>query len=159
MSSRTPPRYVPTLTEVVTSGAELGPDSAVVLSQEQLIERVMRRVDLTLERRLREAVAAAVIEQTRAIGPLLREEIEALVRETVAQAFAQGAAAGRPAGQMTQVKDGARGWCRTGQFAGGSALTPAFPSGSGPEIAICSRPLSLKRYLNLFFTLEVSLCR
>ena len=89
MSSRTPPRYVPTLTEVVTSGAELGPDSAAVLSQEQLIERVMRRVDLTLERRLREAVAAAVIEQTRAIGPLLREEIEALVRETVAQAFAQ----------------------------------------------------------------------
>jgi hypothetical protein len=89
MSSRTPPRYVPTLTEVVTSGAELGPDNAAVLSQEQLIQRVMRRVDLTLERRLREAVAAAVIEQTRAIGPLLREEIEAVVRETVAQAFQQ----------------------------------------------------------------------
>ena len=49
----------------------------------------MRRVDLMLERRLREAVAAAVIEQTRAIGPLLREEIEAVVRETVAQAFEQ----------------------------------------------------------------------
>ena len=89
MSSRTPPRYVPTLTEVVVPGAELGPDSAAVLSQEQLIQRVMRRVDLTLERRLREAVAAAVIEQTRAIGPLLREEIEAVVRETVAQAFDQ----------------------------------------------------------------------
>lgn len=89
MSSRTPPRYVPTLTEVVESGTDLGPDSTAILSQEQLIQRVMRRVDLTLERRLREAVAAAVIEQTRAIGPLLREEIEAVVRQTVAQAFEQ----------------------------------------------------------------------
>jgi hypothetical protein len=89
MSSRTPPRYVPTLTEVVESGTDLGRDSATALSQEQLIERVMRRVDLTLERRLREAVAAAVIEQTRAIGPSLREEIEAVVRQTVAHAFEQ----------------------------------------------------------------------
>ena len=89
MSSRVPPRYVPTLTEVVAAGAEPSPESAAALSQEQLIQRVMRRVDLMLERRLREAVAAAVIEQTRAIGPLLREEIEAVVRETVAQAFEQ----------------------------------------------------------------------
>jgi len=35
-------------------------------------------------------VAAAVIEQTRSIGPLLREEIEAVVREAVAKAFEQG---------------------------------------------------------------------
>ena len=89
MSTRLPPRYVPTLTEVVVSGAEPSPETAVALSQEQLIQRVMRRVDLVLERRLREAVAAAVIEQTRAIGPLLREEIESVVRETVAQAFEQ----------------------------------------------------------------------
>ena len=89
MSARTPPRYVPTLTEVVATGTEASPESAAAVSQDQLIERVMRRVDLMLERRLREAVAAAVIEQTRAIGPLLREEIEAVVRETVAQAFEQ----------------------------------------------------------------------
>ena len=89
MSSRVPPRYVPTLTEVVASGTDPGPESAMALSQEQLIERIMRRVDLALERRLREAVAAAVIEQTRSIGPLLREEIETVVRETVAQAFEQ----------------------------------------------------------------------
>lgn len=89
MSRRLPPRYVPTLTEVVASGAEPGPAVPTALSQEQLIERVMRRVDLMLERRLREAVASAVIEQTRAMGPRLREEIEAVVRQTVAQAFAQ----------------------------------------------------------------------
>ena len=54
MSNRTPPRYVPTLTEVVKSTT--GPQAAAPagLSQEQLIARVMQRVDLTLERRLRE---------------------------------------------------------------------------------------------------------
>lgn len=89
MSARTPPRYVPTLTEVVASGAPASPERAAAVSQEQLIQRVMGRVDQMLERRLREALAAAVIEQTRAIGPLLRDEIEAVVRETVAQAFQQ----------------------------------------------------------------------
>jgi hypothetical protein len=89
MRRRNPPRYVPTLTEVVKSGAEPASEAIGSVSQEQLIRRIMRRVDLTLERRLREAVAAAVIEQTRSIGPLLREEIEAVVRETVAQAFEQ----------------------------------------------------------------------
>jgi hypothetical protein len=43
---------------------------------------------MSLERRLREAIAATVLEQTRALGPILREEIELVVREAVAQAFA-----------------------------------------------------------------------
>ena len=58
-------------------------------SQEQMIHRVMQRIDLTLERRLREAIAATVIEQTRNLAPVLREEIEAVVRQAVAQAFAE----------------------------------------------------------------------
>ncbi|HSV35815.1 MAG TPA: hypothetical protein VLI46_09670 [Ramlibacter sp.] len=88
MASRTPPRYVPTLTEVVRSAP--APDPGVVpgLTQEQLVMRVMQRVDLALERRLREAIAATVLEQTRSLGPLLRDEIESIVRETVSQAFA-----------------------------------------------------------------------
>jgi hypothetical protein len=90
MAGRNPPRYVPTLTEVVhTSQAPAPVAPATSLSQEQLINRVMQRVDMTLERRLREAIAQTVIEQTRAIGPLLREEIESVVRQTVAQAFAE----------------------------------------------------------------------
>jgi hypothetical protein len=96
MPSRNPPRYVPTLTEVVKSPPPAGPAPAPTgPSEEQFIHRIMQRVDLTLERRLREAVAAAVIEQTRSIGPLLRDEIESVVRETVAQAFADEAAARR----------------------------------------------------------------
>jgi hypothetical protein len=90
MAGRQPPRYVPTLTEVVkTAAGGAGAGPAASLSQEQLIQRVMQRVDVTLERRLREAIAATVLEQTRAIGPLLREEIEAVVRQTVSQAFSE----------------------------------------------------------------------
>ena len=94
MTSRTPPRYVPTLTEVVKTPASQAATGG--LSQEQLILRVMQRVDLTLERRLREAIATTVLEQTRSLGPLLRDEIESVVRETVAQAFADEATNQRP---------------------------------------------------------------
>jgi hypothetical protein len=88
MAARTPPRYVPTLTEVVGAAPEARPAGEAGALEEELVHRVMQRVDLTLERRLREAVAATVLEQTRSIVPLLREEIEAVVRETVAKAFA-----------------------------------------------------------------------
>jgi hypothetical protein len=90
---RTPPKFVPTLTEVVRSGAAAPADAGV--SQEQLVQRVMQRVDMSLERRLREAIAATVLEQTRALGPILREEIELVVREAVSQAFADEIAAGQ----------------------------------------------------------------
>jgi hypothetical protein len=90
MPGRHPPRYVPTLTEVVKpAGTKAAVPPADGASQEQLIHRVMQRVDVSLERRLREAIAATVLEQTRAIGPLLREEIEQVVRQTVSQAFAE----------------------------------------------------------------------
>lgn len=88
MATRTPPRFVPTLTEVVRGGTAAAHDDGG-LTQEQLVARVMQRVDLALERKLREAIAATVLEQTRALGPVLREEIELVVREAVAQAFAE----------------------------------------------------------------------
>ncbi|MDF2467436.1 MAG: hypothetical protein K0Q43_5671 [Ramlibacter sp.] len=88
MATRNPPRYVPTLTEVVKPAAQARPAEDALL-QEELVNRVLQRVDLTLERRLREAIAATVLEQTRSIAPLLRDEIEAVVRETVAHAFAE----------------------------------------------------------------------
>lgn len=93
MPGRTPPRYVPTLTEVVKAPPAAPAAEPSGLSQEQLILRVMQRVDLTLERRLREVIAATVLEQTRSLGPLLRDEIESVVRETVSQVFADEATA------------------------------------------------------------------
>jgi hypothetical protein len=93
MATRTPPRFVPTLTEVVRSGVTSARTEPGI-TQEHLVQRVMQRVDLALERKLREAIAATVLEQTRSLGPILREEIELVVRESVAQAFADELAAG-----------------------------------------------------------------
>jgi hypothetical protein len=82
---------VPTLTEVVQGReapqATLAAQAATL--QEQIIHRVMQRVDLSLERRLRESVATLVLEQTRSLGPMLREEIESVVRQSVSEAVAQ----------------------------------------------------------------------
>jgi hypothetical protein len=94
MASRTPPRFVPTLTEVVQASAPvpLAPTPvapAVQPAQEQVAQRVLQRIDLALERRLRETIAGVVAEQTRSIAPLLRERLEATVRELVAEALAE----------------------------------------------------------------------
>lgn len=88
MANRPPPRFVPTLTEVVHSGpVPLSPTPG--LSQDQLAQRVLQRVDLVLDRRLREEIATVVLEQTGALVPLLRERLESVVREVVAEALAQ----------------------------------------------------------------------
>lgn len=96
MASRTPPRYVPTLTEVVQAPTLARPP-LVGISEEQLVHRVMQRIDLSLDRRLREAIATTVLEHTRLLGPLLREDIEAAVRQAVTQALAEELSAGAPA--------------------------------------------------------------
>lgn len=94
-SASVPPRFVPTLTDVVhpdhfspkpTEGEVR--HNAVQL-EDQIIHRVMQRVDLVLERRLREAVAQVILSHTEALGPRLREEIELVVHESVSQAVAQ----------------------------------------------------------------------
>lgn len=87
MAGRPPPRYVPTLTEVVSGAAT--PQSSSGLTQEQMVHRIMQRIDLTLDRRLREAIATVVLEQTRTMGPLLREQVEIVVKQTVSQALAE----------------------------------------------------------------------
>jgi hypothetical protein len=64
-----------------------------------LVQRVLQRVDVTLERRLREAIATVVLEQTRALGPALREQIESVVRQAVTQALAEEIASQQDAGK------------------------------------------------------------
>ena len=88
MAGRSPPRFVPTLTEVVQASAMPALASTGPLSEEQMVHRIMQRIDLTLDRRLREAIASTVLEQTRTLGPLLREEIESVVRQAVSEALA-----------------------------------------------------------------------
>ena len=90
-----PPRFVPTLTEVVLP--DVSPDlivGAVKPTQHadleaQIVNRVMQRVELVFERRLREAVGQLILMHTQTLSSRLREEIETVVRESVSQAIAQ----------------------------------------------------------------------
>ncbi|MES2191466.1 MAG: hypothetical protein V4454_15205 [Pseudomonadota bacterium] len=99
-NGQTPPRFVPTLTDVVQpsmyprdapfqDGLTVPSVASLERFEEQLVHRVMQRVDLVLERRLREAVGQLILTHTQALGPRLREEIELVVRESVSQAVAQ----------------------------------------------------------------------
>lgn len=114
---RTPPRFVPTLTTVLeipappadaaehkapaastpppdlTSTVALPPSvqlsqAEIVSLEEQLLHRVLQRVDLSLEERLSDAVSAAVQHQLDAMVPRLRNEIEAVLRALVIEAMA-----------------------------------------------------------------------
>lgn len=62
---------------------------------EYAVHRVMQRVDLVLDQRLREAIARVVQEQTRSMIPRLREEVEAVVRQAVNEAVADELAGGK----------------------------------------------------------------
>lgn len=111
---RVPPRFVPVLTEVVHEDAvaapvwqapvAAGPAPALPVAisapfapapapalealEDQLIHRVMQRVDVSLERQLHDAVATMVLQHTQSLVPRLREEIKFVVRQAVAEAVA-----------------------------------------------------------------------
>ncbi|MBS0468334.1 MAG: hypothetical protein JSS31_05165 [Proteobacteria bacterium] len=124
---KTPPRFVPTLTDVVhlpdtprrfvgaashpsqeAASAAAAVDSAPQALrfkpvhdsesgarrdfpggiEEHVVHRVMQRVDLVLDQRLREAIAQVIQEQTRSMVPRLREEVESVVRHAVYEAVA-----------------------------------------------------------------------
>lgn len=90
-----PQRFVPTLTEIVqpeSTTPATAPSAAAHDDQhlqEQMVHRVMQRVDLSLDRLLRETVGRLVLEHTQALAPSLRDEIEIVVRQSVSQAFEQ----------------------------------------------------------------------
>lgn len=57
--------------------------------EEQLVHRVLQRIDLSLEERLSDTVSAAVQQQLDNMIPRLRDEIETVLRELVSEALAQ----------------------------------------------------------------------
>ncbi len=92
MATRTPPRFVPTLTEIVQSTGPAAPAHAAPVpaaSEEELARRVLQRVDRVLDRRLREAIGTVILEQTNTLVPLLRDRLEAVVRHAVSEALAE----------------------------------------------------------------------
>lgn len=91
MATRSPPRFVPTLTEVVQG--RTSPPAADVFLEDQIVQRILQRMELTLERRVREAVATVVLEHTSRIVPALREQLETVMQQAVTQALAEEIAA------------------------------------------------------------------
>ena len=122
--AKTPPRFVPTLTDVVhvpgdgrppmaAQAAPVQPQAQAPAPQqapppapslqdgvaasgglprdlaEYAVHRVMQRVAVALDQRLREAIAQVVQEQTRFLVPRLRDEVESVVRHAVYEAVAQ----------------------------------------------------------------------
>ena len=62
--------------------------------EEYVVHRVMQRVDVGLDQRLRDAIATVLSEQTRSLLPRLREEVESVVRHVVYEAVADELATG-----------------------------------------------------------------
>ena len=58
------------------------------LLEEAMVHRVMQRIDIGLDQRLRDAIATVVLEQTRSLLPRLREEVESVLRQVVCEAVA-----------------------------------------------------------------------
>ena len=90
-STRSVPRFLPTLTEVVHPS---GPAATVeevrlpVVDPEALLNRVHADVDAALQRQLESTVTNAMLDQVAVIVARIREEIEPLVRQAVADAVA-----------------------------------------------------------------------
>lgn len=61
-------------------------EHGVVVAEEYLVHRLMQRVDIVLEHKLKEAIAQVVEAQTRSMVLRLREEVETVVRQSVYEA-------------------------------------------------------------------------
>ena len=99
--SRTVPRFLPTLTEVVHLPVPVRPASAIEPAPEveaeaaAISESVQLQVDADLEELFRGAVSAAMLEQVDAIAARIRGEIEPTLRQAVADMVAHEIAARR----------------------------------------------------------------
>ena len=86
-----PGRFVPTLTQVVQAATQpaLALPELSREMQEELVMRVMQRLDLALEQKLPAAISQLVLQHMQALGPRLWEEVGTVVQQSVAQAVAQ----------------------------------------------------------------------
>lgn len=85
------PRFLPTLTEVVAAPPASLPMAPTAPDLEEIVQSVMQRVDLLIERRLAQEVNAMVhalvAEQLPILHGRLRLELEHVVREAVSDAM------------------------------------------------------------------------
>lgn len=95
------PAQVPVQPEALAAAPPIEPAQAVALSpqaqlsevqalrlEEQLLHRVLQRIDLSLEEQISDAVSAAVQHHLDTMIPRLRDEIEVVLRTLVSEALA-----------------------------------------------------------------------
>ena len=88
---RLPPRYIPTLTEVVHLNGEhapvvkpaAAPPANLAALPAQTLAQVMQQVDTLLEQRLREATSRLVASQTQQLLEQLRPALHRVVEQTL----------------------------------------------------------------------------
>lgn len=83
---------MPVLTQVVESSPSGAADTEAFVSteaQQEVVLRVMQRLDVALEKQLPVAVAKLVQAHMQALGPQLWDEVAAVVKKSVEQAVAQ----------------------------------------------------------------------
>jgi hypothetical protein len=85
--TRTPPRFVPTLTSVIEAGPADTTDADPM--EERILQRLMAQIDGQLETRLGDAVAAAVEAQLDVMVPRLRRDMQAALRVLIGEAMAR----------------------------------------------------------------------
>ena len=89
-SSTTPSPVVTEPSEAVALSPEARLSEAEAFRlEEQLLHRVLQRVDLSLEERVSDAVSAAVQHHLDTMIPALRKEIETVLRDLVSESLAR----------------------------------------------------------------------
>ncbi len=94
-----PPKFVPTLTEIVhlpQVASALNHAADTLSESTELTLRLLQRVDVLLERRIRTSVSSAVAAHTAALIQELRSIIEQAVQEAVSDALSQEATGQAP---------------------------------------------------------------
>jgi DNA helicase TIP49 (TBP-interacting protein) len=83
------PRFLPTLTEVVHLPDAKVPPSAPTVNSDDLVDRIMLRLDGPLQAALQAAIGSLVIDKLREMEPRVRDEVDRAVRLCVEEAIAQ----------------------------------------------------------------------
>lgn len=83
------PRFLPTLTEVVHLPVAAAVAGESTVSADDLIDRIMLRLDGPLQGALQAVLGTLVVEKLREMEPRIRDEVDRAVRIAVEEAIAQ----------------------------------------------------------------------
>ena len=84
-SSSPPPRFLPTLTEVVDPASLVPAPAPETPELEQVVRLVMQRLQAELERRLQEQIQVMLHQQLQILRASICEQMEPLVRQSVVE--------------------------------------------------------------------------